>query len=42
MATDDTEMELIIFALLLIFIAEAAIRCGADSRPSERDHAHNW
>jgi hypothetical protein len=35
-------MELIAFVVLLVFLAEAALRCGADSRPGERDHAHNW
>ncbi len=36
-------MELIIaFAVILAFIAEAANRIGTDSRPNERDHAHNW
>ena len=35
-------MELIAFGSILLFLAAAALRVGADSRPGERDHAHNW
>ena len=35
-------MEMIVFVLILAFIAVAAVRDGADTRPSERDHVRNW
>jgi hypothetical protein len=35
-------MELLIFALALTFFAVAALNCGADTRPGERDHSRNW
>ena len=35
-------MELIMFAAILILMAASAVAFGADSRPGERDHAHNW
>jgi hypothetical protein len=35
-------MELIFFAVIVLFVAEAANRIGTDSRPNERDHARNW
>jgi hypothetical protein len=37
-------MELIAFVLILAFVAEAALRCGADTRfdKDERNHVRNW
>jgi hypothetical protein len=35
-------MELFIFFLLVTLIGLLALDLGSDSRPCERDHAHNW
>jgi hypothetical protein len=35
-------MEILIFALLVLFIGALALELGPDSRPSEHEHMHNW
>jgi hypothetical protein len=34
-------MELITFALLLLFVGALTVALGSDSRPSEQDHLRN-
>jgi len=35
-------MEIITFALLVLFIGALSIALGNDSRPSEHENLHNW
>jgi hypothetical protein len=35
-------MEIITFALLVLFIGALSVALGDDSRPSEHEHLRNW
>jgi hypothetical protein len=35
-------MEILLLGLILLFLGPLALTLGADSRPSEREHTHNW
>jgi len=35
-------MEILIFALFVLFIGALSLELGPDSRPSEHEHVRNW
>jgi len=35
-------MELITFAILVLFVGALNVALGGDSRPSEQDHGRDW